>query len=74
MKLDVRTPKEKEREKKHKEICSEYLQIERQLPELKASRIMLLLAIKFDMTVPGVRNILIKYNLYTRKVRNYDNV
>ena len=74
MKLDVRTPKEKEREKKHKEICSENLQIVRQLTELKASRIMLLLAIKFDMTGPGLRNILITYNLYTRKVRNHDSI
>lgn len=74
IKIDVRTQKEKEREKKHKDICDEYQKIRQQLPELKEGRIMLSLAIKFDMTVPGIRNILIKNKLYTLKKKSYEQI
>lgn len=67
MEIDVRTPIERAREKKHREICNEYVAISNQMPNLKPSRIMLLIAQRNSMTVPGVRNIVINNNLYSGK-------
>lgn len=67
MELDVRTPTEKAREKKHREICNQYLAIASQMPHIKPSRIMLIIAQSNNMTVPGVRNIVINNDLYKKK-------
>lgn len=63
--VDLRTDKEKERDQKHSLIQNEYLAYANQMPGTPSHRIFGLLAKKHGMTIPGIRNILIKAGLYS---------
>lgn len=65
--IDLRTPREKERDTKHSQICNEFLTLRNQMPGAAPHRIFGLIADRHEMTIPGVRNIVIKAGLYTTK-------
>lgn len=65
--IDLRTAKEKERDQKHAAICNEFLTLKNQMPNAATHRIFGLIADRHGMTIPGVRNIVIKAGLYTTK-------
>lgn len=65
--IDLRTPIEKERDQRHATIRNEYLTLTNQMPDTAAHRIFSLIADRYDMTIPGVRNIIIRAGLYTPK-------
>lgn len=62
-----RTTREKAREAKHKAICNEFLSLTNQFPEASAHRIFGLIAERHQMTMPGIRGILVKAGVYTPK-------
>lgn len=62
--LDLRTMSERLRDEKHKNICKRYEELKEQYPDVKPYRLIRLISIEVSMTVPGVRNILEKNNLY----------
>lgn len=64
MTVDLRTDREKERDRKHSQIRNEYLAYANQMPGTSNNRILRFLAQKHGMTIPGIRNILIKAGLY----------
>lgn len=59
------TASEVERAKKYSRICNRYLQLCNEFPKAKPHRIFDKIAREEDMTMPGIRNILVKNNLYT---------
>lgn len=63
--IDLRTPREKERDQRHAAICNEFLTLTNQMPDAPTHRIFGLIADRHGMTIPGVRNIVIKAGLYT---------
>lgn len=65
--IDLRTPKEKERDQRYATICNEFLELTNQMPDTATHRIFGLIADRHEMTIPGVRNIVIKAGLYTTK-------
>lgn len=52
---------------KHAEICNEYLELSNRYPDAAPHRIFDTIADRHEMTIPGVRNIVIKAGLYTSK-------
>lgn len=67
MTLDIRTPIEKERDAEHARICDMYVELMAKLPKASPNRLFSVIAERFGKSVPGVRNILIKHNLYATK-------
>ena len=63
MKL-VLTAKEKEKEQKHTQICADFAQCSAEYPDVKVTKIIRTVANKYDMTIPGVRRILIAKGVY----------
>lgn len=65
--IDIRTKVEKEREAKHRAICNDFLTLTNEMAGVAAHRIFHVIADKYSMTIPGVRNIVIKAGLYATK-------
>lgn len=61
------TQTERKRQETHNRICRAYLDYSNKYPETAPHRIFLTIAEEFGMTIPGVRNIIIKAGLYTTK-------
>ena len=62
--LDLRTPIEREREAQHSEVCKMYAELIEKFPKASPNRLFTVIATKTNRSVPGVRNILIQYQLY----------
>ncbi len=68
--IDLRTPREKAIEERRKAICEAYLKLKNQHPDCKPNRIMDAVARQFDMSIPGIKRVLIAKGLYeTRSSR-----
>ena len=67
MALDIRTPIEKERDAEHTRICDMYVELMAKFPKASPNRLFSVIAERCNKSVPGVRNILIKRNLYATK-------
>lgn len=65
--IDVRTPTERAREEKHKAICSAYIRLSNQYPGCKPHRVMSILSKQFNMTVPGIKNVIVSGGLYKKR-------
>lgn len=65
--IDIRTKSERERDAKHKAICNDYLTLSNEMAGVAAHRIFHVIAERHGMTIPGVRNIIIKAGLYTSR-------
>lgn len=65
MTIDTRTPYEKARDERNRHICNEFLTLSNQMPGTAAHRIFRVIAERTGMTIPGIRNIIIKAGLYT---------
>lgn len=65
--LDLRTLSEIARDERHKRVCSRFQELQIRFPEVAPHRIMRLISIEENMTIPGVRVILEKHNLYKGK-------
>lgn len=65
--IDIRTKTEKEREAKHRAICNDFLTMTNEMTGIAAHRIFTVIAQRYGMTTPGVRNIVIKAGLYATK-------
>lgn len=52
---------------KHDMICKEYLLLTKEYPEASPHRIFDTIADRHEMTIPGVRNVVIKAGLYKAK-------
>lgn len=55
--------------KKHSAICNDFLALTNQFPDAAPHRIFDTIADHYGMTIPGVRNIVIKAGLYTANNR-----
>ena len=64
MEVDLRTPKEKERDEKHEQIRQMFLTLSNERPDVAPSRIFLAVSNKFEMTTMGVRRIVQSAGLY----------
>jgi hypothetical protein len=62
--IDIRTQNEKERDEKHKQICSDFLNLSNQISDCKPNRILVALAKRYNMSVPGVKNVVVSNGLY----------
>lgn len=62
--LDLRTPIEKARDERNKNICEYFLKCSNEMPDCAPHRIFRLVAEKFCMTVPGIKNIVVANGLY----------
>lgn len=58
-----------ERKRVHRQICGEYLTLAEANPEASANRIFDTLADKHNMTIQGIRNILVKAGIYQPRRR-----
>lgn len=67
MDVDLRTPLEKARDKKHEEIRSMYLSLCNSQPGAAPSRLFAAIATNFGMTSMGVRRICERAGLYQSK-------
>ena len=67
MEVDLRTPKEKERDQKHEQIVQMYLSLSNEQPGAAPHRIFLAIANKYGMTSMGVRRIVERAGLYQSK-------
>lgn len=65
--LDLRTPIERERDAEHSRICDMYVELMAKFPKASPNRLFTVIAGRSNMSIPGVRNILIKHNLYQSK-------
>lgn len=63
--IDIRTDTEKAREARHRAIRNDYLTMANEMPGTAPNRIFTVIASRYGMTVPGVRNILIKAGVYS---------
>lgn len=63
MVLDIRTPIEKERDARHSQICNDYVAYAHKFPNASPNRLFSIIAQQYNMSIPGVRNILVKNNL-----------
>lgn len=61
---DLRTPREKERTLKHKQICSLFQSLRRTHPDATASRLFDAVATEVGYTTVGVRKVIIANGLY----------
>jgi len=64
MNVDIRTPFEKARDEKHRKICDDFLSLSNQIPDCKPNRIFNLLSQRYSMTVPGIKDVVIRNGLY----------
>lgn len=62
--IDVRTPIEKARDERNKLICDNFLKYSNEMPTVAPHRIFRLIAEKVGMTVPGVKNVVVRNGLY----------
>lgn len=62
--LDLRTPIERERDANHSRICDMYVELVGKFPKASPNRLFTVIAGRSNMSVPGIRNILIKNKLY----------
>ena len=62
---DFMTDSEKEKVRRHSEICRLYTSWRKQFPEMPPTRIMRKISEQLDMTVPGVRLVLIQHKYFT---------
>lgn len=67
--IDVRTPIEKKRDERNKLICESFLKLSNEMPDCSPHRIFRMIAERVDMTIPGVKNIVINNGLYQTKKR-----
>lgn len=65
--IDIRTLSEIAREERYKRICSRYEELHASFPEAAPYRIMRLISVEEDMTVPGVKHVLEQKGLYQSK-------
>lgn len=67
--LDLRTPYEIAQEEKHRYVCNRYLEMREEYPEAAPYRLMWIIAKdeNVNMTVPGVRAILERNNIYNNQ-------
>lgn len=65
--IDTRTEREKARDAKHQQITNEYLEMANTMPGTASHRLFRILAERHNMTIPGIRNILIKNGIYSTK-------
>lgn len=63
-KTEFRTESEIKREAKHKRICLNYLKYSKKHPDFRPHRIINMIATEENMTLMGIRSILIRYGLY----------
>lgn len=64
LKIDLRTDREKEREKFYKKLCRDYRILLKDNPDAKPYRLMGALSMKYNWSTQGIANVLIKYGLY----------
>ena len=57
-KIDMRTPKERERDKRNERICRKYIDLRRAYPDVKASRICAMIAENEPLEAVTIRKIL----------------
>lgn len=69
MEIDLRTPREKRRDERRREICQAYIGLSDKHPDCKPYRIMTALARQFGMTTPGVKYVLETEGLYRTNLR-----
>lgn len=70
MTTELMTEAEKKRKELHERICAEYKAVEERNPDASVHRICCHLADTMNMSVPGVRSIVIRYGVATpRPVR-----
>lgn len=62
--IDFRTASEQLRDDKHEKVCSMYTTLRNKYPKTAPSRIFMVIAGQVGMTSQGVRNIIIRNNLY----------
>ena len=62
---DFMTDSEKEKVRRHSEICRLYTSWRKQFPEMPPTRIMRKISEQLDMTVPGARLGLIEHKYFT---------
>lgn len=62
---DFMTDSEKEKVRRHSEICRLYTSWRKQFPEMPPTRIMRKISEQLDMTVPGIRLVLIQHKYFT---------
>ena len=62
--MDIRTPIEKERDARHSQICNAYVEYLAKFPNASPNRLFGIIANQYGMSIPGVRNVLIKHNLF----------
>lgn len=64
---DLRTPVEKAREVKHRQICTMYLDLSNKQPDAAPHRIFGAIAKAVGMTLQGVKRVLVANGLYVTK-------
>lgn len=57
-KIDMRTPKERERDKRNERICRKYIDLRTAYPDVKASRICAMIAENEPLEAASIRQIL----------------
>lgn len=57
-KIDMRTPKERERDKRNERICRKYIDLRRAYPDVKVSRICAMIAESEALQDASIRKIL----------------
>lgn len=65
--IDLRTPREKATAERHKAICEAYIKMTRQHPNCKPNRILGAVAEQFNMSITGIKRVLIAKGLYATK-------
>ena len=65
--LDIRTEREKARDKRAEEVCSLYLAYQKEYPDAKPHRIFGAISREMDITLIGVKYIIVKAGLYEPK-------
>lgn len=58
LKIDIRTPKERERDKRNERICRKYIDIRAAYPDVKVSRICTMIAENETLEAGTIRKIL----------------
>lgn len=74
-KIDLRTDREKERDKFYKKMCGDYKVLLKENPDAKPYRLMGVLSMKYNLSTQRIAIVLIKYGLYkvrTHKSKNND--
>lgn len=70
IRLDLKTKTEKEREQKHKSICNMYVDYRQKYPNVAPHRLFDAIGQAFSMTGYGIKNILVRANLYSTNPSN----